>query len=254
VTAPRFPDRISLGRRARIGLLYPETGLLDEEFWAFAPDGVALYIARTRVEGNASRGVLTSMAESPEVERLARGFAKIDVDAVAYACTAAGFVRGPGLDAELTERLSAAAAAPATCTITASVEAMRHLGLQRISVVTPYIGELDERLNAFLCASGFEVLEQRSLGLRGKDINLVPLEPIYDLACAVHRPEADGIYIACTGFRSLEIIEPLEVALGKPVVSANQATIWHALRLAGIRATGSGLGRLYALGEELAHV
>ena len=130
-------DQITLGWRSRIGLLYPETGLLDEEFWGFAPFGTAIFIARTTVKANASVGVLTDMAESPTVVQFARGFAKIDVDVIAYACTAAGFIRGYGMDQELNDRIAEAAGKPATNTATAAVRAMRQLGLKRISVATP---------------------------------------------------------------------------------------------------------------------
>ena len=69
-------NQISLGWRARIGLLYPETGSLDEEFWGFAPVGTAVFLARTLVRDKASVEVLTEMRNSPEVERLAKGFSK----------------------------------------------------------------------------------------------------------------------------------------------------------------------------------
>jgi maleate cis-trans isomerase len=241
--------QITLGWRARIGLLYPETGLLDEEFWGFAPEGTAVFIARTLVKARASIDVLTDMAESRDVERFVQGFAKIDMDVVAYACTAAGFIRGYGLDEELNRRMSEAAGVPATNTSTASVRAMRHLGLRRIAVATPYQGEIDDRLRAFLTQSGFEVTRQEGLGLHGRDINLVPLDRIYRLARSVDSADADGVYIACTGFRSLEILETLEQDLGKPVVSANQATMWDALRLAGVAVDEPGLGCLYRSGE-----
>jgi maleate isomerase len=94
------------------------------------------------------------------------------------------------------------------------------------------------------------VREQRGLGLHGRDITLVPLDRIYRLARQVDTPDSDGVYIACTGFRSLEIIEDLERDLGKPVISANQATMWDALRLAGVQVHEAGLGRLYRMTEE----
>jgi maleate isomerase len=227
--------------------LYPETGLLDEEFWGFAPSGTAVFITRTLVPDQASVEVLTEMARSTGTERMARGFRKIGVDALAYACTGVGFIRGYGTDEELNRRLTEAVCAPATCTITASVRAMRRLGLRRISVATPYLGRIDDKLHDFLEASGFDIREQRSLGLRGREINLVPLDRIYRLVQEVDTPESDGVYIACTGFRSLEIIDMLEKDLGKPVISANQATMWDALRLADVHVREPHLGLLYRL-------
>jgi maleate isomerase len=40
------------------------------------------------------------------------------------------------------------------------------------------------------------------------------------------------------------VIDRLEKALGKPVITSTQATLWHALRLAGIADRLSGFGRL----------
>ena len=41
------------------------------------------------------------------------------------------------------------------------------------------------------------------------------------------------------------MLDALEQDLGKPVVSSNLATMWHALRLAGLRPRLDGLGSLY---------
>jgi maleate isomerase len=43
------------------------------------------------------------------------------------------------------------------------------------------------------------------------------------------------------------VLETLERDLGKPVISSNQACLWRALRMAGVRGAVTGFGRL--LGE-----
>ena len=59
--------------------------------------------------------------------------------------------------------------------------------------------------------------------------------------------EAEGLVISCTNLVTYDAIPELERRLGKPVVSANQATIWHACVLAGVSwPTGFGIGRLWA--------
>ena len=47
-----------------------------------------------------------------------------------------------------------------------------------------------------------------------------------------------------TCFRSIEIIEYLEKATGKPVVSSTTANTWMCLKLAGIKDPIPGYGRL----------
>ena len=80
--------------------------------------------------------------------------------------------------------------------------------------------------------------------LRG--IEHIPQEEIYELVVQlVDRPEADGIFISCTGMRTSNILARLEEATGKPVVSALQATIWGTLRLADVPVELPGLGSLF---------
>jgi maleate isomerase len=40
------------------------------------------------------------------------------------------------------------------------------------------------------------------------------------------------------------ILDALEQDLGRPVVSANQASLWHCLRAAGVRTAVEGYGSL----------
>jgi maleate isomerase len=57
-------------------------------------------------------------------------------------------------------------------------------------------------------------------------------------------PEADGIFIACTNFRCSDVIEEIEKDSGKPVITANQATAWHLMKLLKINDPIEGYGKL----------
>ncbi|MCD6084461.1 MAG: hypothetical protein J7J20_02840 [Desulfurococcales archaeon] len=57
-------------------------------------------------------------------------------------------------------------------------------------------------------------------------------------------PEADGVLISYTNFRTIEVIEPLERDLRKPVVSSNTASVWLALHELGISPNIKGFGKL----------
>jgi maleate isomerase len=240
---------VTAGWRARIGILRTEHDLLDEDAQAYAPPGVALLTARTRVEAEDSVASLERLAEDPELERTTAGFRRVRVDAVAYVCTAVGFIRGLGGAQALNRRLTTAAGAPATCAISASVAALRVSGAQRISVGSPYSGEIHRRLLDFLGASGFEMAAEESLGLvgvlDGAAVCDTSLETIRRLAHSVDRTDSDAVYLGCTAFRSADIVDALEQDLGKPVVMATQATMWHALELAGVHAGQTGLGSIF---------
>ena len=187
------------------------------------------------------------MAEGMDIDEAARTFSLIGIGSVAYACTAASFIRGVGYDTEIIKRIEEASGDPATTTTTAAVAALRELGVRRLAVAAPYEDEVCERLQRFFEDSGFEVVSLMNLGLSGVDIGAVPSEQVYALGKKAATPEAEGLFISCTGFRTIEILDPLEQYIGKPVVSANQATMWHALRIAGIHAQLDGLGSLYRL-------
>ena len=75
----------------------------------------------------------------------------------------------------------------------------------------------------------------------------VPSEQVWELGKRAAAHEVDALFIACTALRTVEVLDSLEQDLGIPVVSAIQATMWHALRIAGIEARLEGLGRLYRI-------
>ena len=57
-------------------------------------------------------------------------------------------------------------------------------------------------------------------------------------------PDADGIFITCTNFRCSDVIEEIERDAGIPVVTSNQATAWHLMKLLGINDVVEGYGQL----------
>jgi maleate isomerase len=59
-------------------------------------------------------------------------------------------------------------------------------------------------------------------------------------------PDAEAIFVSDTCIVLSPLAAELEEDLGKPVFSANMATMWHALRLAGVRDTLPGAGSLFA--------
>ena len=67
---------------------------------------------------------------------------------------------------------------------------------------------------------------------------------MFDLGRAADHPKAGAIVLSCTDMRSVEIIGRLEEALGKPVITSNQAMMFQALQLAGIGEALPGYGRL----------
>ena len=235
-----------------IGVIYPSDGVLDFEFWRCVPPGVSVHVTRVPSSADMAASLDESarhaiMAESTDLDEAAKTFSLIDAGSVAYACTAASFTRGVGYDTEIISRIEAGSGAPATTTSTAAVAALQALGVRKLAVAAPYEDEVCKRLRRFMCDSGFDVVSPENLGLSGTDIGEVSDDGVHALGMEAMVQEADALFLSCTGLRTIEVLEALEHDLGRPVVSANQATMWHALRIGGIDATLDGLGQLYRL-------
>jgi maleate isomerase len=182
--------------------------------------------------------------------------------AIAFACTAGSLVGGPGWDKKEIEMMDKATAGfscarhgggqviqskgiPSTTTATAAEEAMRFMGFKKIVITGPYIDELNERFRLFYQNSGFEVLNVNGLGIEDLyEMGSTKPSQAYQAAMKAVVPEADGIFITCTNFRCSDVIEQIEQDTGKPVVTSNQATAWHLMKLLGINDVVEGYGQL----------
>ena len=153
--------------------------------------------------------------------------------AIAFACTAGSLIGGPGWDKKEIESMQLKSKGiPCTTTATAAEEAMRFLGFKKIVIAGPYINEVNQRFREFYEASGFKVLNVTGLQIEDLyEMGATKPSQAYYIAMKAVVPEADGIFIACTNFRCSDVIEEIERDSGKPVVTANQATAWHLMKL-----------------------
>ena len=199
-----------------------------------------------RPEQDITLALVEGLARDPNIGQAAQRLAERGARAVAYGCTSGSYVLGPVGDAAIIEQMRDAAGVPATTTATAVVTALRTLGVQTVAVLSPHIDDLNARLRAYLEAAGFNVAAMVGLNL-SCDIEAVePAETRQIVESQVDRADADAVFISCTGMRTAEIIDEMEASLGKPVVTANQATLWHVGQLAGVSTATPGRGRLLA--------
>ena len=230
------------GWRARIGLLCVDDEDQDGEYWKCVPEGVSVLITRLAIPpGEFNVQVASQVAAGSDIEESAKRLVIPQPQCIALACTALSFVRGVGYDEEISQRIQRATGIRATTTSTGTVNALRKLGVKRVAVATPYSEEINQKLREFLEGNGFEVVSMRGLGKSD-----VPVATVYRFVRELDEPSAEGVFISCTNFCPTGIIEPLEQDLGKPVVTAIQATMWEALNLAGVRPQLPGLGCLYS--------
>lgn len=234
-----------MARRAdfrRIGVLLPSSNSAQEpDFWRVLPKHITQHVARmrlTRVEADSTLRIVE------EIETESRKLADVDVDVIVFAATAPSSRNGIGYDRELVARIEAASGKPATTASTALLEALRVLSAKSIVLGAPWSDAINRTTAAFVEANGFTVLAQEALGLVDNlDIGLLDPQTAYDVGRRIDRPEADAVMLACGNWSTFAIIDRLERDLGKPVLTTNQVSLWHALKIIGC-APLNGLGVL----------
>ncbi|MBI4336760.1 MAG: aspartate/glutamate racemase family protein [Chloroflexi bacterium] len=229
----------------RLGLLIPPVNtVMEDDFNAWKPQGVCVHAHRLyRSRAVTTLNDLGEMAQ--HLEESVRLLAMARPALIIYGCTSGSLMGGVGWERGLEERIQKTTGVPAVTTATAVVEALRAMGMRRLAVATPYIDEINERERTFLEGHGFTVLSLESLGYaESYKIPSTDPETVYNLGRSADRPEADGLFISCTNFPTLEVIDRLEQALGKPVVTSNSTSLWACLRRLGVDTPVSNAGSL----------
>jgi len=224
------------GWRGRIGIIIPSSNTTCEpEFQTMAPEGISVHTARVfnpEVKNEAEKeSAILQM--NREIERAAREVASVAPAVIVYGCTTGSFLKGPGYDQEVEQKITSKTGIQALTTTTAVVEAIKALSLKKIAMATPYTSGTASKERDFLekVIPGLKVVIEKNLELisnlaRG---NLFPFTA-YQAVKEIVTPEVEGVFISCTNWRTIEIIEMLEKDLGKPVVTSNQASLWLALK------------------------
>jgi maleate isomerase len=215
------------------GVIVPYDFALDREIWRWVPDSVSLLLTRTAFHPMSSSVEMAELISTDEtLHASTANLLAAEPEVVVYLCASGSFVRGVVGEQAMREQMLAAGAPRAVTTSSALLEALEHFGVRRIAVATPYVPSLTLRLHMFLEEAGIDVLSGRELGL-GERIWRVTGPTVHDLAVAADHPDAEALFISCTNLATYNVIAPLEAALGKPVITANQVSMWAALRAAG---------------------
>jgi maleate isomerase len=255
------------GFRARIGIFIVGNEAIPEaEWWAMAPDGVSVHAARVTSGAPWAkwRDGKTEVDLADDLLRGAKQFAAMRLTAAVVGHTSSSVVGGKGWDEATAKSLSAVLGAGAKAT-TNGLDTLAALGACKVKrpflVLPPWFP--DDTVKAAvgyytdhgLAPAAFHRFDP---GRKWRDLppqDLVgqglgfeqEVEPLYAQIRAACPAEADGILIAGTGFRCVAILDALEQDLKRPVISANQASLWHCLRLSGVQTAVPGYGHLLSL-------
>ena len=239
-----------LGFKARIGLMVPSVNTVAEpEMNRMKPEGVTVHSARILIPSDISTlQAFVRMCEAGcrNVAKAVRELATAKVDLYAFAFTAGSFFRGVSGAEEIARQVEEWGKAPCVVTSLAVVQALKAYGVKRTAIVSPYaVG--NELLKKFIEQNGIEVATMKGLTLSSaQEEGRQAGSTFQNLVRQADTPGAEAIMVACTNFATLAHIADLEKSMGKPIISANQATFWASLRRLGIDDRLAGFGRLLA--------
>ena len=166
------------------------------------------------------------------------------LDCVVYGCTSGTITSGYS---SIKKKINLAKPdAKVTTPSTAAVNALKRLGLKRISIFTPYSKVLNDEVVDYFKKENFEITTNSYFDISNDlDIGKVDENYLYETLCEMDLGEAEALFISCTALPALSIIDKLEKKLNKIVLSSNQVLIWDTLQSIGKRDRIEGFGRLF---------
>jgi maleate isomerase/arylmalonate decarboxylase len=212
------------------------------------PEGVSLHFARL---GGYDRDEIPDAAQmhglgAADLDEPLHLLQGVRPDVIFYGCTSATLTHGPAFDRALAARIKADSGAETVTAAGALVHALGTVGATQIGFASPYVPAINDMAVDFLAQSGVRTLARSEVGGTLDNYGQGEMGPqaVYELGLAADHPQAQAIVLSCTDMRSVEIIARLEAALGKPVITSNQAMVFQALQLAAIRDPLPGYGTL----------
>ncbi len=232
--------------RALLGFIILSMDLvMEDNIFRLCPEGVGPSVTRLKTHNDCNVARLAEQINGmAQAASILQPQARPDV--ICYACTSGSIVIG---EDRVREEISRGApwAKPSTL-VTGAVNALRRIDAQKIVVATPYLDEINMMEAVFLQEKGFDVLDIQGLNIEDCEaMGRIKASYIRDFALSIDRPDADAIFISCGGIRTLDVLQEIEDATGKPAICSNQAMVWDCLRRANIDDKLNGYGQLFHL-------
>tara|TARA_B100001142_G_scaffold115076_2_gene117347 strand:+ start:4131 stop:4886 length:756 start_codon:yes stop_codon:yes gene_type:complete len=235
--------------RARIGLVIPPGNTTNEsEFNLMSPEGVTVHTARAEAHHDASESdAMMKDLKQAMSDLTADGGTPMDV--VALGCTTSSMTLPAdelinGMQ-DISSDMAVSAVGPSI------IKALDAFEIKKVALGTPYTPAITKYIENYLSSHGYEIINSDCLGYgenkeEFRQIARTPPELTYRLARSIDVEDAEAILLVCTDLPTINIINQLEDALGKPVITSNQASFWATIRSIGLQENTTEFGRLLA--------
>jgi len=232
-----------------LGLIFPPLNRgVPEEGVAMYGDKLKFVVTGLGVERMTPDGF---EAVLPKIPAAAEKLAAEGAEAIELTGTSLTFYKGEAFNQKLRDTVTKASGLKATTMSNGVIDGLKAVGAKRVAVATAYNDDVNERLHAFLIEHGLEPLVVKGLGIEAMtDVDKVTQKDLIEFGARVRAtaPDADSLLVSCGGFRTLEIIAPLEAKTGVPVISSMPHGLWAGARLVGMNGAAPGYGKLLSRG------
>lgn len=137
---------------------------------------------------------------------------------------------------------------PVLTSSSSQVDALRALKVKSFVGATYLSGDQNALYSKYFVQAGFKVLSMNGIDVPFDKVQDVPSSQIAAFVKSefAKHPGADGVYMLGSGWRTNDIIEPLERDLGVPVVQAIAARGWDIQKVLKLHYPIKGYGKLLA--------
>ncbi len=234
--------------RPRLGFLYPGHAAEDDypRLAGRLPCRPEVHVVHTSVGEDAHR--VDALLDLGGPDRLADGARRLEglVDVAIWACTSGSFVFGRDGARAQADAIGERLGVPASSTSFAFAAAIEQLGAARVAIAATYPEDVAQTFASFLRAGDVDVVAVGAEDvITATEVGTFGADRVRSFVRSGDHPRADVVLVPDTALHSVDVVDQLEDDLGKPVLTANQVTMWHALRLAGVDPTADGPGTLF---------
>jgi maleate isomerase len=204
---------------------------------------IDLYVNRIHCYNPLTNEMLAKMAEDiTDVTKEILPDQKIDC--VAYGCTSGTVAAGYDV---IKEKVNLAKPeAKVTTPITSTIKALNMLGINKISVFTPYTKTINDSVANYFKKENITINSLTYFDIDSDlDIGKVDESYLFDVLSKIDLADSEALFVSCTALPVLSIINKLEKKLNKIVLSSNQTLIWDSLNAINYKDKIDGFGKLF---------
>ena len=204
---------------------------------------IDLYVNRIHCYNPLTNETLAKMAEDiTEVTKDILPDQKIDC--VAYGCTSGTVAAGYNV---IKEKIHLAKPeAKVTTPITSAIKALKLLGINKISIFTPYTKIINDSVANYFVKENIIINSLTYFDIDSDlDIGKVDEGYLFEVLSKIDLTDSEALFVSCTALPVLSIIDKLEKKLNKVVLSSNQTLIWDSLNEISYKEKIDGFGKLF---------